>query len=189
MSDVNFEGRVQRALRAPVPTRAAARDAIMQRVREAARDEPPTRALPFHIGRAGRHSLIGVALAAGIGSITALSSLAPALRDAPLRATSSVVLGDTVVDRLRDTLRLVRLIFDEPAARQVAVVGDFNGWRSSATPMVRDARTGQWIVTLALHDGEHRYAIVVNGARSDGELSRADRARAWPVLHVARDAY
>ena len=39
MSDVDFERRVERALRAPVPTSARAKQAIMEGVRRAARDE------------------------------------------------------------------------------------------------------------------------------------------------------
>jgi len=75
------------------------------------------------------------------------------------------------VDRVRDTLRLVRLIFDAPAAAtQVAVLGDFNGWRGDSTRMQRDGRTGKWSVTVALRDGEHRYAIVVDNTRWNGRL-------------------
>ena len=67
---------------------------------------------------------------------------------------------------------------DDPGARQVAVVGDFNDWREEATHMQRDARTGRWAVTLALHDGDHRYAVVVDNTR------RNDRVNS--ILHVAR---
>lgn len=189
MSDVEFEERVQRALQAPVPTSARARQAIMERVRVAAREGMPHRASPFSMGRATRHSIIGVALAAGIGSITTLSSFAPVAQSTsvPGVATSTVI-GDSVVNRLRDTLRLVRLIFDDSAARQVAVVGDFNGWRGDATRMQRDERTGRWGVTLALRDGEHRYAIVVDNTRWAGDQSsRASGSKhVYSLLHVAR---
>ena len=192
MSDVEFERRVERALRAPVPTSARAKQAIMERVRRAAREGPPHRTLSFPMGTTTRHSIIGIALAAGIGSITTVSSLAPATRrSAPHGVATSSVIGDSVVDRLRDTLRLVRLIFDDPSARHVAVVGDFNGWRGDATHMQRDERTGRWAVTLALHDGEHRYAIVVDNTRWAGDLpARSDGAsqHVYSLLHVARSS-
>ena len=192
MFDVDFERRVQRALRAPVPTSARAKLAIMESVRAAAREGVPRRMLPLSIGRTTRHSLIGVALAAGIGSITTLSSFAPVAQSSSVRGVAtSTVIGDSVVDRLRDTLRLVRLIFDDPAARQVSVVGDFNSWRDDATRMQRDARTGRWAVTLALRDGEHRYAIVVDNTRWAGVLPRALAATSRHVYspsHVARAA-
>ena len=190
MSDVEFERRVERALRAPVPTSARAKRAIMERVRHAASEGHPHRALPFPTGRTIRHSMVGIALAAGIGSITTLSWLTPAARSAGANgAATSTVIGDSVVDRLRDTLRLVRLMFDDPSARHVAVVGDFNGWRGDATPMERDARTGRWAVTLALHDGAHRYAIVVDNTRWTGDPSvRSTGAteHVYSLLHVAR---
>ena len=176
MSEAEFERRVERALRAPVPTSARAKQAVMEHIRRAALDGMPQRTAAFPSGRGARHSIIGLALAAGIGSIGALSSFAPMARNAGIAgvATSSVI-GDTVVNRFRDTLRLVRLIFDDPTARQVAVVGDFNQWRGDVTPMQRDARTGRWAVTLALHDGEHRYAVVVDNTRHVASLLRVAR--------------
>ncbi|MEO8335725.1 MAG: hypothetical protein ABI664_12180 [bacterium] len=175
MSEIDFERRVERALRAPVPTSARAKQAIMESVRRAAREGAPGKTLIFPGGRAARHSLIGLALAAGIGSITTMSSFAPTAPDArPMGVVTSAIIGDSVVDRFRDTLRLVRLMFDAPNARHVAVAGEFNGWNDSSTQMQRDVRTGKWAVTLALKDGEHRYAIVVDNTRQTG------------FLHVAR---
>lgn len=191
MSEREFELRVEHALRAPVATHAGARRAIMERVRQAAREGAPHRAFALPAGRSARNSLIGVALAAGIGSITTLSALLPPSHGTrAVGSIGSVVIGDSVVDRVRDTLRLVRLMFDEPAARQVSVVGDFNNWQESATPMVRDAHTGRWGVTIALHDGAHRYAIVVDNVRWVGtphtQLTDAN-GRVYSLIHVARD--
>ncbi|MEP6731736.1 MAG: glycogen-binding domain-containing protein [bacterium] len=190
MSDTDFERRVERALHAPVPSSARARMAIMESVRRAAKEGMPSRTLIFPGGRAARHSLIGVAIAAGIGSITTLSALAPRAESPAMSGVvTSAVIGDSIVDRFRDTLRLVRLVFDNPAARQVAVIGDFNGWREDATHMKRDERTGKWAVTLALHDGEHRYAIVVDNTRRAGDVRvKAGDAtgHVYSLLHVAR---
>ena len=62
-------------------------------------------------------------------------------------------------------------------ARQVAIVGDFNVWNPQETPMRRDERTGRWAVTLALHDGEYRYAIVAdNTRRTSDALLKVARA-------------
>lgn len=193
MSDVEFEQRVVAALRADVRTdvrtevsaESRARSRIMERVRAAARQTPRSRDLVFR--RGARHSIVGLALAAGVGSITTLSTLLPA--DASPGASSSVVIGDSVVSTLRDTLRLVRLMFHGPAARQVAVVGDFNGWRADSTPLAREDRTGRWSATLALHDGDHRFAFVVDGTRwvpdPSGRRVRTDDGRVFSILHVA----
>ena len=190
MSDVEFERLVASALRSDVPTDARAKRAIMTRVREAAAEEMfagrRRRLLPR---RGTRHSLVGLALAAGIGSITTISTLVPAARGAG-GAASSVVIGDTVVATLRDTLRLVRLMFDDAGARQVAVVGDFNGWRAEATPLHRDGTSHRWSAVVALRDGAHRYAFVVDGVRrvpgraASGHV--AGDGRVYALLHVAR---
>ena len=189
MPDLEFQRRVECALRAAVPSSVHARRAIMERVRLEPVATASRRLLPL-ASRSARHSFIGIALAAGIGSITTVASLGPSAHVARAGgAVTHVVIGDSVVDRLRDTLRLVRLMFDDPTARQVAVVGDFNGWGSEATPMRRDHATGQWAVTLALHDGAHRYAIVVDNTRWAGDVpSRPGDAtrQIYSLLHVAR---
>ena len=189
-----FERRVAAALHSDVPLGAdeRARHRVMERVRVAAAEgHPVRRAQPWH--RLSRHSLVGLSLAAGIGGISTLSTILPAAqRDAEQRL-SSVVLGDTVVATLRDTLRLVRLMFDAPNARQVAVAGDFNRWDLSATPLQRDERTQRWSVTLALHDGEHRYAFVVDGTRwvpdPRAERSvRGENGQIYSLLSLSRAA-
>ncbi len=204
MSDadhMDLERHIATALHAPLghAASARARDAIMARVRRSVASDgmPVRRPRPFG-HRTARHSLIGVALAAGIGSITTLSTLlpgAPALgRGASGSAVvASAVIGDSVVATLRDTLRLVRLIFDEPRASEVAVIGDFNGWRAAGTPMQRQGADGalRWSVTLALRDGDHRYAFVVDGTRwvadRAGRATRADAGRLYSLLRVTRD--
>ena len=190
MSEIDFQRRVERALRSAVPASHDARGAIMDRVRREPVPIGSRRWLASSGSRTVRHSIVGIALVAGIGSITALSALTPSAPS--VRAggvVTSVVIGDSVVDRLHDTLRLVRLMFDDSLAHQVAVVGDFNGWRPAATPMQRDDASGRWAVTLALHAGAHRYAIVVDNTRWGGDASSrqgdAKRQR-YSLLHVAR---
>lgn len=187
MSEQELDGRIVRGLHAPAHSTPAAKQAIMRRVRLAAMEGAPHRA---HVlaGSRFRQGMIGMALAAGLGSVTTVLSIVP---NGGMRAqgslVSSAVIGDTVADRLRDTLRLVRLIFDDPAARQVAVVGDFNAWQASASPMQRDTRSGHWTVTLALRDGDHRYAIVADNARwpGNGTKSAGDGRAVFAMLHVA----
>ena len=48
-----------------------------------------------------------------------------------------------------------------PAATQVHIVGDFNDWNVSATPLTREQ--GVWTTTVPLTPGRHVYAFVVNG--------------------------
>ena len=48
-------------------------------------------------------------------------------------------------------------------ARAVAIVGDFNGWNQSATPMART--DGTWSAKVPLAPGRHVYAFVVDGKK------------------------
>jgi 1,4-alpha-glucan branching enzyme len=49
-----------------------------------------------------------------------------------------------------------------PQAARVAVVGDFNGWDSTATPAVRQA-DGTWATFVKLRPGRHEYSFVIDG--------------------------
>lgn len=62
----------------------------------------------------------------------------------------------------------VRLVLLEPRARAVTVVGDFNGWDPSRTPLAK-AQGGVFHVTLPLKPGRYHYMYVV-----DGQQWRAD---------------
>src|SRR6184192_2119121 len=57
----------------------------------------------------------------------------------------------------------VRFVLYAPTARRVAVAGTFNQWDQNASPLVRVGRGGVWAVTLALPQGHHQYAFVVDG--------------------------
>ena len=63
-----------------------------------------------------------------------------------------------------------------PKAATVSVVGDFNDWNLSATPLVRAGGDGVWWVTLPLAPGHYRYSFVVDGATwlSDPEAPRSE---------------
>ena len=50
-----------------------------------------------------------------------------------------------------------------PMAQCVTLVGDFNGWDPSATPL-RRMPDGRWLATLELHHGHHRYLFLVDGS-------------------------
>ena len=68
--------------------------------------------------------------------------------------------GDPAVD---SAPQQVQFMFVAPAATRVALVGEFNDWDQSATPMAR-AGGGAWHVALPLSHGRHVYAFVVDGS-------------------------
>jgi hypothetical protein len=64
-----------------------------------------------------------------------------------------------------ETVHVVRFVFRAPAARQVALVGDFNGWAKDATPLVAASEQGTWAVSVTIPKGRHEYAFIVDGER------------------------
>lgn len=57
--------------------------------------------------------------------------------------------------------KAVTLSHKVPNASALSVVGDFNDWRSDATPM-RQAVNGDWFVTIHVPDGVHEYKYLDN---------------------------
>lgn len=51
-----------------------------------------------------------------------------------------------------------------PQAKQVYLIGDFNGWDPTATPMTKQP-DGRWMIGLELSHGHHRYLFWVDGQR------------------------
>lgn len=62
----------------------------------------------------------------------------------------------------RNNLKPVTFICRAPAATEVYLVGDFNGWNSMANPMKRQA-DGAWRLELLLCHGHHQYLFLVDG--------------------------
>ncbi|MCI0435269.1 MAG: isoamylase early set domain-containing protein [Gemmatimonadetes bacterium] len=102
----------------------------------------------------------GLAAAATIAGVMLAASLRTGPREptAPPVASAQPVAG-----------ALTQFVLVAPEAASVAVVGDFNDWSFSATPLARQAGDGIWWVTVPLQPGRYRYAFVVNGEnwRSD----------------------
>lgn len=74
-----------------------------------------------------------------------------------------------------------------PTARQVAVVGLFNGWNPALHPLVRTT-TGDWTITIYLPPGRVVYHFDVDGAvwldpNDDGRIRNA-RGSQHSVKHV-----
>jgi 1,4-alpha-glucan branching enzyme len=54
-------------------------------------------------------------------------------------------------------------VFVAPRASKVSLVGDFNDWDDTKSPLVRVPNSGLWTVTLPLPAGRHEYQFVVDG--------------------------
>jgi len=58
--------------------------------------------------------------------------------------------------------RRVTLALKAPHAKEVSLLGDFNGWDPSATPMTPD-NDGVWKSTLMLLSGRYEFKFLVDG--------------------------
>ena len=104
---------------------------------------------------------VGIAIAAGISAIIALSAVAVGSRIAATSQPSTIA----QVSPAPDTVQLVRFVFVDSGASSVALVGDFNEWTKGATELKPSGAPGVWSVSVPLTPGRHEYAFIVNGTR------------------------
>jgi hypothetical protein len=56
-----------------------------------------------------------------------------------------------------------QFVLVEPRAANVSLVGDFNDWDATRTPMHRTSRDGLWSAVVSLQPGRYRYAFLIDG--------------------------
>ena len=103
-----------------------------------------------------------LAWAAGLVAITSLGTLRAATAG---RASAQAPLAAVAPAAPAETVHVVRFVFRAPAAHQVALVGDFNGWAKDVTPLVAASEQGTWTVSVTVPKGRHEYAFIVDGER------------------------
>lgn len=112
-------------------------------------------------GRNSRKWLIGVAaVAAGLLITVTLRNRANVSEPSDSGNLAAVATTTAIVGGIQFDLRLPKGL-----ASNVSVVGDFNGWDAKATPMVKDAKSGEWSAKITLLPGRHIYAYLVNGEK------------------------
>jgi hypothetical protein len=155
---------IAREARRPVVVDPAARERVMAAVRAEPVPHRQTNVWARLIRpRAFTLSPIGgLLLAAGLVGIGVLSGTFIHNRDGQSTVGQSRV---AVAPRLpvssADTV--VKFVYLAPQADKVYLVGDFNGWDTTKTPLSR-ADNGSWSVTIPLSAGRHLYGFVVDGS-------------------------
>jgi Glycogen recognition site of AMP-activated protein kinase len=156
---------IAREARRPVVVDAGARDRIMAAVRA----EPiPHRTIVRRAGNALRRfaepraltvsPAWSTLLAAGLVGIGVFAGKVATNRDGRPTAGQPRV---AAVSQLPVSDTFVKFSFVAPAAKQVFLVGDFNDWDVSKTPMAESG--GVWSVVVPMRSGRHQYSYVVDG--------------------------
>ncbi|MEO7086110.1 MAG: isoamylase early set domain-containing protein [Gemmatimonadaceae bacterium] len=146
VTDPAARARIMAAVRAEGPVR---RPSVWERMFEA-------RSLTLSPARTAliAAGLVGIGVAAGLFANNRGARISGGQPLVAVATPQPPVSPDTVV----------RFVFVAPRAAKVSVVGDFNGWNDTKTPMVRASNNGTWSVTLPMTAGRHLYGFVVDGA-------------------------
>ena len=155
--------RVVDELRRPVPLRPDFDARVMAAVRRA----PPS--LPARVWAWAREPravsvspLGGMAMAAGVAALVIAGAWGGgAVRGTGAPGAAPFAAGGPDAAGASPTVTFVLL---EPAARAVALAGDFNGWDAARGPMRRES-SGIWTIDVPLRPGRYQYAFVVDGRR------------------------
>lgn len=149
--------------RRPVVMDSTARARLMEalKLEEAPRRESRVLAWFVEPRRLFLPPLATLAVAAGLVGIGILSGFLIG-RDgrSPTAQPPAVAAKPQLPDSL--TARVVKFVLIAPQASKVALVGDFNGWDTNATPAERQP-DGSWATFVQLHPGRHVYAFVLDG--------------------------
>jgi hypothetical protein len=164
--DAEFAERIAARLRVPEQVHPSFEKRLMEKVHAEGAILYPTRVSSarqwWRTERVFRVApLTGLALAAGIAGIIAVSGIAIGSRisaHSPVDTRAASTAG-------RDTVQIVRFVFVDPHATSVELVGDFNEWARGSTTLGRSGAPGVWAVSVPLSPGRHEYAFIINGSR------------------------
>lgn len=158
--DEDFLERMATPLREPIEASAGFEARVMAAVRKPAADGVLSWVVRPRVLRLS--PLAGLAAAAGIAIAVLSLDRAGAERASPrLAATAPAAVAPAHVD----TIQLVQFMLVAPNAQTVSVVGDFNDWDPTATPLREASDAGVWTITVPLSAGRHQYVFMVNGNR------------------------
>lgn len=165
--DAAFAEKVAAPLRAPERAHPSLEKRVMDRVRMEGPALYPTRADSHESWWWTRRvfefrPLTGLAVAAGVSAIVALSGIAIGTK---IGAGSNDVARATLPSAKADTVQLVRFVFVDSKASSVELVGDFNEWTKGTTSLKLSGAPGVWVASVPLEPGRHEYAFIVNGTR------------------------
>ena len=164
---MNWE-HIETELRRRPPVTESEIDQVMARVRETPMERAPDAGLARRAPATGRWSWLVRPMPLSVRPVYALAAMllvavgvygSRAMRR-PLRAVAPVVASAAA-----DAPRPVQFVVAADDAHEVSIVGDFNDWSLTATPLRRQGAEGVWTVIVPLAPGRHVYSFVIDGRR------------------------
>jgi 1,4-alpha-glucan branching enzyme len=64
---------------------------------------------------------------------------------------------------IKPVLKTVKFCVSAPHAKSVYLVGEFNDWIPTETPLKMEKKSGTWKSSLKLKPGKYQYKFVVDG--------------------------
>lgn len=162
--DDTFEVRVMSAVHAEALARVDAAHKEKSIAEEAAHPWWRRR-FTLHVSPLG-----GLAMAAGVFGLMLIgaTTFGDMIANAPPAATMT---PEPIAAAHPVATENVHFVLLDGSAKQVWLVGDFNGWAKTATPLSRDASGNAWAVSVAVPRGRHEYAFIVSDGRSERWLA------------------
>lgn len=171
--------RVSRTLREPVRLSPGFDARVMAAVRAAARPPAGRGALAWLVRpRTVRLSpLAALAIAAGLAGLAVLGGRRSVERTAPESeiGRAAPVPGAARLVARAPTLEPTRFVLHAPDADAVALVGQFNDWDPTGTPLAPTG-DGGWTAVVSLAEGRYEYAFLVDGTRVVADPGARERA-------------
>lgn len=164
-------GGAVREMREAVVMRESWRNALLENIAREPLPRAEPAAIPIHRERRINVrpivALAACAVAMVVGSagtyaiMNSSGERASTVNDVALASgTSEAVTTSTAAN---ESQRIMRFVLVAPGAKQVSIVGDFNGWNPRATPLASSNDGTTWLVQMPLTKGRHVYAFVVDG--------------------------
>lgn len=164
-------GGAVREMRQAVAVRDSWRNALLENIAREPLPKAEPAAVPIHreprINVRPIVALAACAVAMVVGSagtyaiMSRTGDRATTINDVAVASGTSTALP--TLTAAKESQRIMRFVLVAPGAKQVSIVGDFNGWNPRATPLASSNDGTTWLVEMPLTKGRHVYAFVVDG--------------------------
>ncbi len=97
-----------------------------------------------------------------LGGLAAAASIAAVIALAATAGTRSSPSSQSSLSQHSEFSIPVHFVLVNNSAKQVYLVGDFNDWSKTKTPLTKTVNRSAWTVSVPLQAGKHEYAFIVD---------------------------